>query len=284
MVEIKYKSSNGNEYSLTGDKMRATAGNFHKYIWKKNVRKSKYGDILKEFTKEAISYSITLNFRGSLESRKQLLDKLRDDFERDISTMNPGTIFFGNYYIKGFVIESETKVSEIWNNWSQDAITIYCPFPFWIQEETFQFLPPVSETQEQSETIKTYDYTYDACVYPTERETPYLINDHYDSCDFKMLVYGPRSQTNITIGENIYHVNYAIQDGEYMVIDSRETAKPGERVYLVRKNGETLNLFDYRNPKYSIFAKIPPGTSAVRCGDAGMDITIYKRRSEPKWI
>lgn len=221
--------------------------------------------------------------RTKTTSARISLSNLTDIFGIDVVARTPGRLYINDWYIPCYFYGRET------NRWQTDNI-ISCEYkiltdhPSWIQEETFQFLPPVSETQEQSETIKAYDYTYDACVYPTERDPSYLINDHYDSCDFRMLVYGPRSQTNITIGENIYHVNYAIQDGEYMVIDSRETAKPGKRVYLVRKNGEKLNLFDYRNPKYSIFAKIPPGTSAVRCGDAGMDITIYKRRSEPKWI
>ena len=215
---------------------------------------------------------------------EEAMEQFNQITEPDLINKTPGKLYYGDSYQLCFLKGAELLEWEYDAGYTDKKIKMLVTHSAWIQEETFQFLPPVSETQEQSETIKAYDYTYDACVYPTERDPSYLINDHYDSCDFKMLVYGPRSQTNITIGENIYHVNYAIQEGEYMVIDSRETAKPGERVYLVRKNGEKLNLFDYRNPKYSIFAKIPTGTSAVRCGDAGMDITIYKRRSEPKWI
>ena len=34
MIEIKYVCSNGKEYNLIGDRMRATSGSFHEYQWK----------------------------------------------------------------------------------------------------------------------------------------------------------------------------------------------------------------------------------------------------------
>lgn len=241
-------------------------------------------DKIQEFFTGVKTYKLEANIvERANESWKTLYEEMIEVFDRDVMIKSPGMLYVNGSYMQCFIYASTP--AEIFEDWGfqNTELKIVTDKSFWIQEETFQFLPPAPETQEQSETIKTYDYTYDACVYPTERETPYLINDHYDSCDFKMLIYGPRSQTHITIGENVYHVNYAIQEGEYMVIDSRETAKPGERVYLVRKNGETLNLFDYRDPIHSIFAKIPPGALPISYGDAGVDITIYKRRSEPKW-
>ena len=254
-------------------------------VFKHELQITEENDKITKFNRGIRRFELEINVTdwGS-KSWKEIYDDMLQVFDKDALHVAKGKLYVNNCFVNCFIYALEAQ--ETFEDWGFQVVTIRVITDdfAWIQEETFQFLPPVSETQEQSDAAKIYDYTYDACVYPTERDPSYLINDHYDSCDFKMIVYGPRSQTNITIGENIYYVNYAIQEGEYMVIDSRETAKPGERVYLVRKNGETLNLFDYRNPKYSIFAKIPPGTSAVRCGDAGMDITIYKRRSEPKWI
>lgn len=127
---IKYRASSRNEYSLYAEKMRATEGSFHKYSWKPDSKQAKLGEILKDFTKEAQSYDITLQFRGELPERKALLDRLRNDFENDVVTKKPGRMYFGDYWIDGYCVESETGVSKIKNTWSQNDIIFYCPYPF----------------------------------------------------------------------------------------------------------------------------------------------------------
>ena len=43
MIEIKYVCSNGEEYNLIGDKMKATSGYFHEYEWKPNATEREMG-------------------------------------------------------------------------------------------------------------------------------------------------------------------------------------------------------------------------------------------------
>lgn len=43
MIEIKYVCSNGEEYNLIGEKMRATSGYFHAYEWKPNTTEREMG-------------------------------------------------------------------------------------------------------------------------------------------------------------------------------------------------------------------------------------------------
>ena len=47
---VRYVCSNGKEYSLIGDRMRATSGNFHKYEWKQNSTEIQFGDSVYGFT------------------------------------------------------------------------------------------------------------------------------------------------------------------------------------------------------------------------------------------
>ena len=281
MTEIKYQCSNGNEYNLIGDRMRATDGNLHKYKWEKDVTEIENGENLKKFKKEPITYSVTLSFRGKLEDRKQLLDDLTNDFEYDVIARKPGTFFFGEHYIKGYVIESETKVSEIKNSWSQKTVQIYCPYPFWITEQKIS-LKPITESEEPADN-NTYPYTY-PYTYGSPSKTTSINIDHYAASDFRMIVYGPTANVSVTINGHIYHVEYPIEDGEYMVIDSRSFLPPDERIYLVRQNGERVNVFNYRDPVHSVFEKIPAGDITIDYSRKyGIDLIIFKERSEPKW-
>ena len=281
MIEIKYQSSNGNEYNLVGDRMRVTDGSFHRYKWERDVSEMENGDNLKKFKKEPITYSITLNFRGKLQDRKQLLDSLTNDFEHDVATKKAGTFYFGECYIKGYVVESETKVSDIKNVWSQRMIQIYCPYPFWITEQKIS-IQPITESEEPADN-NTYPYTY-PYTYGSPSKTTSINIDHYAASDFRMIVYGPTANVSVTINGHIYHVEYPIEDDEYMVIDSRSFLPPNERIYLVRQNGEKVNVFNYRDPEYSIFEKIPAGDITIDYSRKyGIDLIVFLERSEPKW-
>lgn len=51
MIEIRYVSSDGKEYGLVGDKMRATDGSMHKYEWDVEATETRYGEKVGRFTK-----------------------------------------------------------------------------------------------------------------------------------------------------------------------------------------------------------------------------------------
>lgn len=60
MIEIKYVCSNGEEYNLIGDKMKATSGYFHEYEWKPNATEREMGATVNAFTKEPVIYDISM--------------------------------------------------------------------------------------------------------------------------------------------------------------------------------------------------------------------------------
>lgn len=276
MIEIKYKCSNGNEYNLIGDRMRVTDGNFHKYSWNKNVVESKKGDIVKNFAKGSVTYSAVLSFRGKLEERKKLLNQLRDDFERDIEEMKPGKLLFGNYYIEGYIVESETKVSEIKNNWSQDTIQIYCPSGTWIREETRHFYH-TSETEVAEGIDFPFDFPFGFAKSNTGAEKWNI--DHCTSSNFKMTIYGPCVDPRILINGYPRQVFTSLEANEYLVIDSRDST-----VIKHLANGTAVSVYNSRQFQPSIFEKIPSGLLGIGWSGAfGFDITLYIERSEPKW-
>lgn len=73
MIEIKYVCSNGEEYNLIGDKMRATSGYFHAYEWTPNTTEREMGVTVNAFAKEPVTYDITLTVRGKEKESRSLI-------------------------------------------------------------------------------------------------------------------------------------------------------------------------------------------------------------------
>lgn len=306
---IKYKASSGNEYDLYSAKMQAMEGSFHKYSWQPDSKKKKYGEITKDFVKEAQNYEISLQFRGGLAERKKYLNKLRNDFENDVLSKKPGRMYYGDYWIEGYCIESETGVSKIKTTWSQNDIGFYCPYPFWCKEKNFTFKQSekqVADTIEKEEISdildsasqnpdypwdykrgfkskykpakKRYlrDYSYDFYSDHTIRK---IDNDHFAESAFKMIIYGPCTHPFIQIGNHIYEVNTTLYDSEYLVIDSRERT-----VIKYTRYGATENLFNARSREHYLFQPIPAGKSLVKWNATyPFDLILYQERSEPPW-
>lgn len=148
MIEIKYVCSNGEEYNLIGDKMRATSGYFHAYEWIPNTTEKEMGVAVNSFTKEPVVYDITLTVRGKEFERKQFLNKLTNAFEYDVVNLSPGRIYYGKYYIDGYIKKSSNEVSGENNSRTDCKIEIYCPYPFWSMEQEQSFYPD-SATKEK---------------------------------------------------------------------------------------------------------------------------------------
>ena len=64
---------------------------------------------------------------------------MHDEFETDVLLERPGRIYFGDYYIDGFVTSSETKTSDIAVYYSQNKVKLYCPRPIWTKENPYTF-------------------------------------------------------------------------------------------------------------------------------------------------
>lgn len=279
MIEVKYVCSNGKEYNLIGDKLRPTNGYFHKYKWKQKATDTEMGDNVYGFSKESITYDITLTVRGSLEERKRQLDDLTNAWEYDIVNVKPGRIYFGKYYIEGYILEMSNEVSSAWNNWTDCKVAIYCPYPFWSEESKKDFFPDGMDRGEEYDFLDyPHGYNYDYSRQKSGSQHWYI--DHYRSNNFKMTIYGPCANPRITINAHIYQVYDTLEKGEYIVIDSRT-----KTITKHLSNGTTQNIFAKREKESSVFEPIPSGDLLINWSGAfGFEITVYKERSVPRWI
>lgn len=278
MIEIKYVCSNGEEYNLIGDKMRATSGYFHAYEWTPNTTEREMGVMVNAFAKEPVTYDITLTVRGKEKERKQILNKLTNAFEYDVVNLTPGRIYYGEYYIDGYVKKSSNEVLGENNSRTDCKIEIYCPYPFWSMEQQESFYPD-STNKGKPYTFLDYPITYNYDYSRKSAGTQNWIIDHFRDNNFEMVIYGPCADPRILINGYPYQIYETLEAGEYILIASRE-----KTITKHLRNGTVQNIFAKRAKDKSVFALIPSGVLTLNwSGEFGFDIKVYKERSVPEW-
>lgn len=274
-VPLQYIASSGNVYNLKSDGIRTKTANYHKWNWGVDGTALQFGTRVASFKRAAITYTTRLVFGGAIAGRKLLLENLHEDFEMDVRTQTPGRIVWGDYYIDCYITASSTA-PERHNVWTENDITIYCPHPFWIKELTRTFMPQEAPEDQQFLDYE-YDHNYDY-FYGNPGIAIWQTGFPFPS-EFKMTVYGPAVDPRVLINGYPYQFFDTLEDGEYVVIDSRNNKITK---YLI--TGQAVNIFDLRNKEESIFEAIPGGDLTINwSGQFGFDITLFNERSEPRW-
>jgi hypothetical protein len=274
-VNLRYVASSGRSYNLRSNTLRTRSGaNFHDWEWKISAVSLQYGERITAFTRPAAVYEAALSLFGSLESKQAQLEALHDDFELDVRNMTPGRLIWNDYYIECFATKSKTGPDES-NMIVDNNVTFYCPYPFWIKEDTKSFYPRPSD-EAQPFLDYPYDYPYD--YYSGDTGTEIWKTGFPFSSDFRMTIFGPTVNPRILINGHAYQILDSLEAFEYVVIDSKLGT-----VVKTTVTGQKINAFDLRNKEESVFDKMPAGSLTISWpGNFGFDITLYEERSEPR--
>lgn len=274
-VNLQYKASSGNVYNLKSDGIRTKKANYHSWRWGANGTALQFGNRISDFTRKPAEYDTRLILQGSYTQRKQLLEALHDDFELDVRNKTPGRVIWGDYYIDCYITDSSTYPDDN-NLWTDNDVTFYCPYPFWIKEETKTFFPQEVPAG-QAYLDYPYDYEYDY-FYGSAGIAVWQTGFPFES-KFRLTMYGAAYNPRIQINGHPYQINDTLGQDEYIVIDSRNNT-----VVKHDESGQSINLFDSRDKVDSVFQPIPGGTLTFNwSGTFGFDLTLFEERSEPRW-
>lgn len=276
---LKYKSgSTGEEILLSGENIKAhlkTSG-LHDYEWDPEEVTQLLGSEINKFGKKPAKYELVLDFCGNKEMRSKKAEEFTKLIERDVVSLKEGMLHYNECYIRCFIIGSRYEKCNL-KTAVRKEVTVYAQYPFWITEQKHEF--------KKSEGGKTGDYLEFPFDTPFDLmgDTKGLGNmtlDHYAACDFSMTVYGPCIDPRIVIGGKLYEVKTKLDEGEYLLIDSRAST-----VVRVRVDGTRVDEFDNRvTEPNSLFEKIQPGYNLINWdGSFGFDLLLYIERSEPFW-
>ena len=128
-----------------------------------------------------------------------------------------------------------------------------------------------------------YDYPHDYLA--TVRDAV-ASNPMPTAMPFQMVIFGPVSNPQLTLGGNTYALDMDIPSGSYVTV----TSIAGRRtIVMTAENGDETNVFDKGrrgtglNGGEYIFQPIPAGDSSVQWSGFGVDLTVYQEESEPPW-
>lgn len=272
-IPIKYIASSGHEYNLISDGIKHKEANYWDWKYTAEGTKLQYGFRIADFSKDAKTYKTTLLFYGPEVQRRQLLSALHDDFENDIRQKKPGKLMWGSYYLMCYVLESSTQPTEALTQ-TINEISIYSPYPFWLQDFNIEFPKQAEVVSEYLD--YEYGYNYDFKMPPTGHRS--IARTFPFDSDFKMTIFGAAVNPRVTINGYTYLLYMTINDGEYVVIDSK-----AKTIILHDANGLQSSVFDARNKAATVFQKIPGGNlDVVWDSSFGVNLTIYQERSEPR--
>lgn len=276
---VRYVSALNKTVDMTAFDVRIMKASLHKYKWTMDSTELTYGIAVDRFRKKPMEYSLELSVIGDVDGREDILEEMNDVFEEDIVNNTPGALWFNDSYIQCFITEAEVKSSNVASA-TRKVLKVYCPYPFWIQEQFIEFEP----SSGTASGTKQYAYQYTYQYGQSARQSTVINTEHYAPSDFTMTAYGPATSLYVTIDGHPYEVDYPIYANERMVIDSRATAPTDRRVYVIHADGSISNVFNWRSAEYSVFQKIPPYRSTLAYnGSHKLNITIFKERSEPVW-
>lgn len=289
MANIRYVSSSNVSFNLLSfEDAKLETANFHKVSWGVESVKKQFGTTINRFTKQPQTFSVKFKFKGDPAKRKQQIDNLIFQTEKDIADMNPGRIYWNDQYISVYLIDHSTYPEDSGMNYTITEGKFYAPFPFWIEEKTIIIKPSEESSSEYPENVKAFPewrdwvYPYDY-AYPYARNIIYFDADSALPSDFRAAAYGPvLNYVNFFIDGHEYKVNYELRDGQVMFIDTRDFIPISERCYVLNENGTKTNVFDYRSPDSTLFEKIPAGNAQMNYSRAfRLDLTIFQERSAP---
>ena len=307
---VKYQNSKGECCSFQEGNIKIKETKLHSYSWQPVVYTQKYGATINGFKKDPVEFEIELRISGTDYKKKETTMQLYDIFEYDIESKTPGKLYFDEYYIECYVISSETVPGEYFD--VKKIFKVYCPYPFWVKEHTYSFLPQIDKqdtgstqpivsgnvyegdvvenkavlrefsfdfVRKSDKKIKypLFDYPFDFVRKTGERVIENSSN--FKPCNFKMVIYGYAENPSVIIENHVYQVFATVYEGERLEINSFN-----KTVVKIGRIGENTNLYNFRNKIQSVFEKIPPGTSRLAwSGGFGIELTLFEERGEPKW-
>lgn len=274
-VLLKYIASSGNEYNLKTNGIKTRTANYHNWNWGVDGTTLQFGTRVANFTREAAVYETQLVFTGTYFETKALIEALHQDMELDVRNGQTGRIVWGDYYIDCYITMSSTQPDEN-NVYATNDLQIYCPYPFWVKEETKSFTPQEAIVGQE---FLDYDYDYEYDYFTGDVGISIWMIDSPFPSEFNMTVYGPAVNPRVSINDHPYQFFDTLESNEYVIIDSRNNT-----ITKYLADGSEVNIFDLRNKDFSIFQQVQGERLVLNwTGGFGFDLTVYEERSEPRW-
>lgn len=287
--KITHTNSLGETIDFSASRIYIEQNDLRDFEWKVVSKNERITGMTKGIVKKTIPFVISVDSARANEVKNMFFEH----FEKDILRKAQGFFEINGYKLYGYVTKSVKSSYLIHKRCLKLTIEYTCDNPYWIKETTTSYIGAENDIRSSIVGVAVVGYATvsggDSASYPYGYNYGYdsfansnqpLVNNHYDDSDFIMIINGKTNNPIIDIDKNRYELNYEINENEYVIINSSE-----KTITLHKNDGTEVNIYNYRNKKEYIFAKIPSGEHSVSWnGDFDFSITLIGKRSEPEWI
>ena len=272
LEKITYKNHLNESIEFGVDGLFLNNNDLHSYKWNYTSNNNKIAYFSRDIQEKKLPIIV---YCASRDEGNAIVNRLMELADKDVMTSQPGRIEAGGYYLTCYLFGSSKSSYDLEKGLFYADVSVVTDYPAWVKETGSTFNPTGGQSGQNLD--YPFDFPYDFAS-PSSSNT--IVNYGFADSDFKLTIYGEVTDPVITIAGNSYAVTGHVDDGEYLVINSRE-----KTITLVREDGTQVNWFQYRNKTNYIFEKIPSGEVTVLWdGTFTFNVTLYEERSEPKWI
>lgn len=273
LEQLKYINHVNEVFEFGKDGVFINTNDLHDYEWDVTTKNDRISSFDYTVTKKKLPIIIVCDTEAQGVAVK---NRLLEVTEKDVLSMKPGKFVIGDYYLKCYVSESQKADYLTSKRYMTVTLTLISDQPYWVKETTAMFRTELSTTVGGQNLDYLFDFPFD---YSSDEANGNLNNTAFVGTNFRMVIYGPATDPEITIGGHTYLVSCDIAEGEYLTIDSVQ-----KTIFLTGITGEVTNKFNQRGRDSYIFEKIPAGSNSVFWGGAfNFDVVLLEERSEPKW-
>ena len=272
MIEqIKYINHRNEALEFGKNDMFINSNDLHDFVWSVKSKNNKIAGFKKGVVSKTIPIVICCNSEAECTKKRNALYEV---CEKDVLAMKHGRLVIGDYYMKCYVTTSKKKEYLKSRQYMQVQLKISTDMPYWVKETITTFGYGAGVVGKNLDFNNDFPYDYTSNIMNQK-----LNNTGFVPENFRMNIYGPCTNPQITIGGHVYEVAKEFEANEYLTIDSI-----AKTITLTHTDGTVENCFNLRNKESYIFEKIPVGVNAVSTNaEFKFDITLFEERGEPKW-
>lgn len=252
------------------------------YKWSYST-KNEYNPKIYSFSRNMVEKKVQIAVIASTKKKyDEYCNRLLEVFEKDIYAVKKGKLIVNDdYYMEGYFVQKQIK------DWYASKVIMN---EFVFVSETGKWMKDVYKVFGSSYIPILSEDNPDAGFYPNDfpfdfapaSDANKLVSDSFVPFDFEIVFHGACEDPTLIAGGKVYRVYTALEEGEYLTINSLE-----KTIVKTKANGEKVNEFSKRDRENYIFEKMPAadGRTLMQWQEGCIvSVRSFTERSEPKWI
>ena len=253
----------------------ASYGDMQSYEWD-YTDNSDYGRI-SNFRRGIREYSLPVVV--SRTASAEAINHLHEVIDYDVINQTKGRLYYGDTYKEGWFYAGTPESYRKSDHMIKLDLKFITDDSAWIKETTMTVTGKAISGGGTEGVNTLTDYPVDM-AYDLVNDEKVVDVDISAEAFVKLVINGSATAPKITIGDNIYEVDYSIKEGERIEIDGREKTV---KMYDINEN--EFNIFSFRNREHDIFAKLKDGNNIIKSnGSYSYTLMLVEERSMAEWI